>query len=83
MQGCVIDLQRYRYRYRATSRERNFTERIKVLIFLEAVLVIEIAPKLEDKDNLSLLKDDFSSKTDPSITMSLARVLLDQSNETI
>ena len=41
------------------------------------------APNLEDKDNPSLLKNYFSSKTDPSITISLAQVLLDQSNETI
>ena len=30
----------------------------------------------------SILKDDFSSKTDPSIFTSIAPVLLDQSNET-
>ena len=41
------------------------------------------APNLEDKDNPSLLKDSFFSKADPSTTMSLARVLLDRSNETI
>ena len=34
----MVDL----YRYRATSGERNFIERIKAPIFLEAVLAIEI-----------------------------------------
>ena len=38
IQGRMVDLQRYR----ATSRERNFIERIKDPIFLEAVLATEI-----------------------------------------
>ena len=38
MHDRIVDLQRYR----ATSGERNFTERIKASIFLEAVLAIEI-----------------------------------------
>ena len=32
--------------------------------------------------NTSILKDDFSSRTDPSIFTSVAPVLLDQSNKT-
>ena len=38
MQGHMIDLQRYK----ATSEEGKFIERIKALIFLETVLAIEI-----------------------------------------
>ena len=36
---------------------------------------------LEEKDNLSILKDDFSSRTDPSIFTSRAPELLHWSNE--
>ena len=57
-------------------------EQIKVLIFLEAVLAIETMyepqPNLEEKVNPSILKDDFSSRTDQSIFTSVAAVLLDQ-----
>ena len=38
--------------------------------------------KLEEKVNLSILKDEFSSRTDPSIFTSIAPVLLDRSNKT-
>ena len=38
IRGRMVDL----YRNRATSGERNFIERIKAPIFLEAVLTIEI-----------------------------------------
>ena len=59
MHGCMVDL----YRNRATSGERNFIEWIKVPIFLEAVLAIEIMQEpqsnLEEKVNPSILKDDF------------------------
>ena len=62
MQGHAVDLQRYR----ATSGERNFTEWIKIQIFLEAVLATEIMQNLqfyfEEKVNPSILKDDFSRK---------------------
>ena len=37
---------------------------------------------LEEKENSSILKDDFSSKTDWSIFTSIAPELLDQSNKT-
>ena len=61
-------------------------ERIKTLIFLEALLVIEIVQEpqynLEEKVNPSILKNDFSSTTDPFIFTSIAPVLLDRSNET-
>ena len=66
----MVDLQRYR----ATSGERNFIERIKAPIFLEAVLA--------EKVNPSILKDDFSSRTDPSFFTSIASAFLDRSNET-
>ena len=67
MQGRMVDLKRSR----TTSEERNFRERIKAWIFLEEVLAIEIMKEpqsnLEGKDNASILKDNFSSKTVPSI----------------
>ena len=37
---------------------------------------------LEEKVNLSILKDDFSSRADPSILTSMEPLSLDQSNET-
>ena len=37
---------------------------------------------LEEKVNLSILTDKFSSRTDPSISTSIEPVLLDWSNET-
>ena len=80
--GCKVDLQRYR----ATSGETNFIELIKAPIFLEADLAIEIMQEpqsnLEEKVNSSILKDDFSSRTDPSIFTSIEPLLLDRSNET-
>ena len=70
----MVDLQKYR----ATSGEGNFIGRIKAPIFLEAVLAIEIMSQpqsnLEEKVNPSILKDDFSSRTDPSIFTFLAPV---------
>ena len=58
-------------RYRATSGERHLIERIKAPIFLEEVLAIEIMlepqSNLEEKVNARILKDAFSSRTDPSI----------------
>ena len=82
MHGRMVDL----WRYRASSGERNFVERIKAPIFLEAVLAIEIMyepqSNLEKKVDSSTLKDDFSSRTDPSILTSIAPELLDQSNKT-
>ena len=38
MHGRIVDL----WRYRATSGKRNFIERIKVPIFLETVLAIDM-----------------------------------------
>ena len=79
---CMLDLQRYR----ATQGERNYIERIKSPIFLEALLAIEIMEEpqcnLEERVNPSILKDNFSSRTDLSIFTAIAPVLLDQSNET-
>ena len=71
-------------RYRATSGERNIIERIKAPIFLEAVLAIETMKEtnLEEKVNPNILKDVFSSRTDPSIFTSIAPVFLDWSNGT-
>ena len=63
MQGRMVDLKRYR----ATSEERNFIERIKDPIFLEAVL--EPQSNLEESNSASFFT-------------SIAPVLLDGSNET-
>ena len=80
--GHMIDL----LRYRPTSGERNFIERIKALIFLDAVLAIEIMyepqSNLEERVNPGILKDGFSSRTDPPIFTSIEPVLLDWSNKT-
>ena len=55
------------------EKERIDKERINALIFLEVVLAIEIiVSNLEKKVNASILKDDFSSRTDPSIFTSIA-----------
>ena len=66
-------------RYRATSGERIFIEQIKALIFLEAISAIQIMQEpqsnLEEKLNPSILKDDFSSRTDPPIFLSIAPVV--------
>ena len=70
------------WRYRATSGEGHFKERIKAPIFLKAVLAREPQSNLEEKVKPSILKDDFSSRTDPFIFTSIEPLLLDQSNET-
>ena len=66
--------------------KREKLQPIKAPIFLEVVLAIEIMQKpqsnLEEKVNTSILKDYFSSRTDPSIFTSIEPVLLDRSNET-
>ena len=41
-----------------------------------------VQSNLEEKVNPGILKDDFSSRTDPSIFTSMEPLLLDQSNET-
>ena len=78
----MVDL----HRYRGTSEERNSIERIKAPTFLEVVLAIEMIQELqsnlEEKVNHNILKDDVSSKKDPSIFTSIAPVTLDRSNET-
>ena len=54
--------------------------------FLAGFLVIEIMQEcqsnLKEKDNPSILKEDFSSGTDPSIITSIVPVLFDWSNKT-
>ena len=78
----MIDLQRYR----ETSGKRNFIEQLKTPIFSKAVLVIEIMQQLqsnlEQKVKPCILKDDLSSRTDPSFFTSIAPVFLDRSDET-
>ena len=65
---------------RGTSGERNFIERIKAPIFLEAVLAMEIMQEpqsnLEEKVNPSILIYDFSSRADPFIFTLTAPVLI-------
>ena len=61
-------------------------EGIKTPIFLETALVIEIMQEPQsnwkEKNNPSILKDDFSSRTNSCILTSIALVLLDWSNKT-
>ena len=69
---------------RATWGERNFIERIKVSVFLMAVLAIETTQEsqinLEGKESSSILKNEFSSRTDLSTFTSIATKFLEQSN---
>ena len=74
----MVDL----YRYRATSGERNFIEQIKAPISNFQGGFKEPQSNLEETVNPSILKDDFSSRTDPSIFTSIKPVLLDYSNKT-
>ena len=68
---------------KSNLRKKNFIEQIKAPIFLEAVVAIEIMEdiqsNLDEKDNSSILKDEFSSRTDLSIFTSITPVLLDWS----
>lgn len=67
-------LQKYSMQDRIVD-SRNFIEQIKGPIFLEAVLALGTIEKpystLEGKDNPSILKDEFSSRTDPPIFISI------------
>ena len=80
---CMVVLYR---EIQSNIRTEKNIERIKSPNFLEAVLAIEIMyelqSNLEQKVNPSILKDDFSSTTDPSIFTSIAPVLLDRPNKT-
>ena len=51
--------------------------------FLKIFPTMQPQSNLDEKVDPSILKEDFSSRTDPSIFISIARVLLDQSNQTI
>ena len=74
------------WRERATTGEQNFTVQIKIPIFLEAFLARDnIRAPIQfrrESQPQHLIKDDFSSRIDPSILKAIAPVLLDQSNET-
>ena len=67
MHGHMRDL----YRYRATTGKINLIERIKLPIFLDTLsgieIMIEPQSNLDENVNPSVLKDEFSSRTDPSI----------------
>ena len=60
----------HKQRYRTTSGETDFIERIKAPIFLEKLLateiIYELQSNLEEKVNPSILKDDFLLKTRPT-----------------
>ena len=77
----MVDL----WKLTATSGERNFIERIILLIFLETVKAIEMMQEpqfnLEKKESPSMLNNGFSSKTDPSIITPTAPDLVHQSNK--
>ena len=66
--------------YTATSEERNFIERIKAPIYLRQ-FVYDSQSNLKEKVNHSITKDDFYSRTDPSIFILIAPVSLDWSNK--
>ena len=57
-------------------------ERVKTSIFIEVVLALETKKEPQEKTNLSIFKDEFSSKTDPSILTSVAWQLFEQLNQT-
>ena len=66
-------------------RRKKLIEQIKAPVFLETVLAIEVMEEpqsnLEEKVNPRILKDDFSSRADPSMFTSIDPLLLDWSNE--
>ena len=74
------------FEIRSNLRRNKFHKTNKAPIFLEVVLATEIMKEtqsnLEEKNNLSILKDGFSPRTDPSIFTLTAPVLLDRSNKT-
>ena len=61
-------------------------EQTKAPIFLEVVLPVEVMlePQFNFKERVipNILKEDFPSRTDPSIFTLIAPVLLDWSSET-
>ena len=73
--GGFIEIQ-------SNLRKKNFIERIKAPIFLEAVLAIkvmnELQSNLEESVNPRILKDDIFSRTDPSILTLIEPVVLDR-----
>ena len=67
----MVDLKRQR----STSGGKNFIERIKTPILSKTILTTEIMyepqSNLEEKDNFRILKFDFSSRIDQSISTSM------------
>ena len=81
MQGCMVDLQRYR----TTSGQEKETSRNQGSIFLGNSYNrnnVNALIQFRRKVSSSILKDDISSRTDTSIFTLIAPMLLDQSNET-
>ena len=74
------------FEIKSNIRRNKFHKTNKAPIFLQVVLATEIMKEtqsnLEEKNNLSILKDGFFPKTDPSIFTLTAPVLLDRSNKT-
>ena len=74
--GRFIEIQ-------SNSGERNLIERIKADMEADLIEIIkEPQSNLEENVNPKILKDDFSSRTDPSIFTSITPVLLDRLDET-
>ena len=83
MLGCMVDMFHAWLYGRYIERETSFIEQIKGPVFILAtVIMLEPHSSLGEKVNPSILKDDFSSRTGPSIFRSIAPVLLDRSNGT-
>ena len=77
--GRFIEIQSNLWRNKLHRTNQSY-------IFLEAALAIQVIEEhqsnLDEKDHLSILKDDFSATTDPTIFLLIAPVLLDQLNKT-
>ena len=74
--GRFIEIQ-------SNSGEKNLIERIKADVEADLIETIkEPQSNLEENVNPRILKDDFSSRTDPSIFTLITPVLLDRLDET-
>ena len=80
--GLMVDL----LKIQSNLRKKKLYRTKQGSNILETTLAIEIMEEpqsnLEDKVNPSILKDDFSSRTDPFIFISVAPVLIEWSHET-
>ena len=70
--GRFIEIQ-------SNSGEKNLIERIKADVEADLIEIIkEPQSNLEENVNPRILKDDFSSRTDPSIFTLIATMFLDR-----